>query len=51
MEIESGKIYFIKDEFTKKYGEKYNLMKNHEDEKSRPNFILDIENELKNMIQ
>lgn len=40
MEIESGKIYFIKDEFNEKYGEKYNLMKNHEDEKSRPCYFL-----------
>ena len=36
MVIESGKVYFIKDEFIEKYGEQYNLMKDHEDEKNRP---------------
>lgn len=36
MVIESGKIYFIKDEFIERYGEKYNLMRDHEDEKNRP---------------
>lgn len=28
MKIQEGKLYFIKDSFLKKYGEKYNLMEN-----------------------
>lgn len=36
MIIESGKIYFIKDEFIEKYGEKYHLMKNYEEDTNRP---------------
>ena len=28
MEIKEGRLYFIKDEFLEKYGQKYNLMEN-----------------------
>lgn len=36
MSIENGKFYFISNEFIKKYGIKYNLMKNKETGNKRP---------------
>lgn len=36
MEIESGKFYFINNDFIKKYGAKYNLMENKETGNKRP---------------
>ena len=36
MQIENGKFYFIKNEFIKKYGIKYNLMENKETGTKRP---------------
>lgn len=36
MQIENGRFYFISNEFIKKYGIKYNLMKNKETGNKRP---------------
>ena len=40
MEIKEGKLYFIKDEFLIKYGDKYNLMENKEEKGTkRPTYF------------
>lgn len=51
MIIEEGKLYFIKDEFLKKYGEKYNLMNNKlEKGIKRPTYFCFRDNKEENIL-
>lgn len=50
MIIESGKIYFIKDEFIDKYGKKYHLMKNHEEDSNRPCYFCFKDDQIDGML-
>lgn len=50
MQIENGKFYFIKNEFIKKYGIKYNLMENKETGTKRPCYFCFQDKTNKNII-
>ena len=50
MQIENWKFYFIKNEFIKKYGIKYNLMENKETGTKRPCYFCFQDKTNKNII-